>query len=98
LLLLPELDPDGTVFMETEGFGGAVDMEPSAPGSKVSTCKATAGVRLVFVVANLLQNRQPFGCECSNGGHRLARKLYRVPGRAGEGRLWLPELDPGDTV
>jgi hypothetical protein len=67
---LPELDPDEIVFMKNEGFGGAVDMEPSAPGSKVGTCKAMAGVRLVFVVANLLpiccqsvanllQNRQP---------------------------------------
>jgi hypothetical protein len=34
---LLELDPEQLVFMKSEGFGGAVDMEPSAPGSKVGS-------------------------------------------------------------
>jgi hypothetical protein len=43
---LPDLSPDELVFMKNEGFGGAVDMEPSAPGSKVGV-----GFYLVRLVA-----------------------------------------------
>lgn len=39
---LPELQPDELVFMKNEAFGGAVDMEPSAPGSKVGGAGAVA--------------------------------------------------------
>jgi hypothetical protein len=51
---LPELDPDEIVFMKNEGFGGAVDMEPSAPGSKVGM----TGISLLFWVQDLCRIRQ----------------------------------------
>ncbi|WIA10344.1 hypothetical protein OEZ85_010536 [Tetradesmus obliquus] len=52
---LPELQPDELVFMKNEAFGGAVDMEPSAPGSKtVPAGHPDAFTGKVFVFSGVL--------------------------------------------
>jgi uncharacterized protein YifN (PemK superfamily) len=71
---LPELDPDEIVFMKNEGFGGAVDMEPSAPGSKVGRSEAMARHKGVLF-AKQFQDIQPLWVQCSNVGHRRVGKL-----------------------